>query len=61
MIPSTSLVEALDSFALLLGYHREETVCQSRTLAVLRDILLPQLVAGKIWVRDTEALVGAVT
>jgi len=32
---------------------------QSRTLAALRDTLLPKLMSGELRVRDAEKLVGA--
>jgi len=38
---------------------RPETceICESRTLAAIRDTLLPKLLSGKIRVKDAEKLV----
>lgn len=55
--------EALESFGLaskpLLALVRSRTA-ETRTLMAMRDALLPQLMSGKIRVKDAEQLVGDV-
>jgi type I restriction enzyme S subunit len=48
------LVAAFDSLASIAEYRREEIVLESRTLAALRDALLPKLISGEIRVKDAE-------
>lgn len=59
-IPASQLIEALEKriapmFDQLLG-----TLRQSRTLAALRDALLPKLISGELRVPDAERIVGRV-
>ena len=60
VVPPKALVEAFDFTAAYSEHRREQTVCESRTLTVVRDALLPQLVSGAMRVRDAEKLVGAI-
>jgi type I restriction enzyme S subunit len=52
--PPGPLVAAFDSLASIAEYRREEIVLESRTLAALRDALLPKLISGEIRVKDAE-------
>ena len=61
VVPPRALVEAFDLTAACSEHRREQAVCESRTLTVVREALLPQLVSGAMRVRDAEKLVGAIT
>lgn len=53
--------EVLGRFALASGPLLAKMACierESRTLAALRDTLLPKLVSGELRVKDTENLIG---
>jgi type I restriction enzyme S subunit len=52
--PPRTVVVAFDSLASNAEHRREETVAESRTLAALRDALLPKLISGEIRVKDAE-------
>ena len=52
--PPRELVAAFDSLAMAAEHRREEMVSESRTLAALRDALLPKLIRGEIRVKDAE-------
>jgi type I restriction enzyme S subunit len=52
--PPGPLVIAFDSFASSAANRREEMVAESRTLAALRDALLPKLICGELRVKDAE-------
>jgi type I restriction enzyme S subunit len=52
--PPRPLVMVFDSFASNAEERREEIVAESRTLAALRDALLPKLISGEIRVKDAE-------
>jgi type I restriction enzyme S subunit len=56
--PPRPLVAAFDSLALNAEKRREEMVSESRTLAALRDALLPRLISGELRVRDAETMVS---
>ena len=67
-VPPRALVEAFDLVASQSEHRREQTVRESRTLAVLRDTLLPKLVSGELRVpgqgpagghEDHPATIGA--
>ena len=47
-VPPKALVETFDSVALWSEHRREESVRESRILAILRDTLLPKLVSGEL-------------
>ena len=60
-IPSSPLLKAIDStMAPLIEvlWHRR---VESRTLAALRDTLLPKLISGEIRVKDAEKIVKETT
>lgn len=48
--PSDEVVETFDRFVALLIDAVFEQCLESRTLAALRDTLLPKLISGKLWV-----------
>jgi type I restriction enzyme S subunit len=52
--PPRELVAAFDSLAMTAEHRRQEMVSESRTLAALRDALLPKLISGDLRVRDAE-------
>ena len=58
--PPSKLVEAFDELATNAGQRCEEMLSESRTLAALRDTLLPKLVSGEIRVSEAEKIVGVV-
>jgi type I restriction enzyme, S subunit len=60
IVPPPALVETFDKFAMTSKLRREELVVESRTLAALRDALLPKLISGELRVKQTEKVVGAV-
>ena len=60
VVPPRALVEAFDAVASSSEHRREQTVCESRTLTVVREALLPRLISGEMRVRDAEKLVGAI-
>ncbi len=57
IVASTQVVCPTD--AILLVFARIRTSVQSRTLAALRDALLPKLISGAVRVGDVERFVGA--
>ncbi|MBF0323032.1 MAG: restriction endonuclease subunit S, partial [Magnetococcales bacterium] len=57
--PPQPLVAVFDSIAISIAIRREEMEVESRTLAQLRDLLLPKLITGEIRVRDAEKAVEA--
>lgn len=54
IVPPTDLVVAFDTVAVRAARRREEIVSESRTLAALRDALLPKLISGELRVKDAE-------
>jgi type I restriction enzyme S subunit len=52
--PPPEVVAAFDALATNVEHRREEIVAESRTLAALRDALLPKLIRGEIRVKDAE-------
>ena len=57
--PDPKVVDAFDSLTRYQDAQVKSNVSESRTLAALRDALLPKLISGDIRVRDAERLVGA--
>jgi type I restriction enzyme, S subunit len=55
--PPTELVAAFDSVAVGSERRREEMVSESRTLATLRDALLPKLISGELRVQDAKRFI----
>lgn len=58
-IPPSPLLHAIDSHLspIVESLWKREAI--SRTLAALRDTLLPKLISGELRVKDAERLVGA--
>jgi len=56
--PPGGLVSAFDSLTGAIERRREEMLSESRTLAALRDALLPKLMSGELRVKDAERLIG---
>lgn len=54
--PPLPLVVAYDSLASHAEQRREEMVLESRTLAAMRDTLLPKLISGELRVKDVERI-----
>ena len=54
--PPGSLVEAFEALAVNATQRCEELLLESRTLASLRDLLLPQLISGELRIKDGERL-----
>jgi len=57
--PPGALITAFDGLAIQIEARREEMVAESRTLASIRDTLLPKLLSGQVRVKDAEKLVEA--
>jgi type I restriction enzyme S subunit len=53
VLPPKPLVAAFDTVALRAARRREKLISESRTVAALRDTLLPKLISGELRVRDT--------
>ena len=54
VLPPTALVECFSKVASPIFERRIVGLYQSRTLASLRDALLPKLISGEIRVKDAE-------
>jgi type I restriction enzyme, S subunit len=57
ILPPTALVQLFDNLAIRCESRREELVIETRTLANLRDSLLPKLVSGELRVKNAEKFV----
>jgi len=60
VVPPPVLVETFDKLAFSIELRREECVVESRTLAALRDTLLPKLISGELRVKDAERFIRRV-
>ena len=58
VIPSTNLIEYFEIVCKPLDNMIEKNERESRTLADLRDILLPKLISGQIRIKDAEKFLG---
>ncbi|MEU8270514.1 restriction endonuclease subunit S [Sphaerisporangium sp. NPDC049002] len=56
-IPSETQIQTFEAIAEPLRKQIVEASAQSRTLGVLRDTLLPQLMSGRLRIRDAEQIV----
>jgi type I restriction enzyme S subunit len=54
VVPPTDLVQHFEKLANPMDEEIKRAECESRTLAALRDALLPRLVRGEIRVKDAE-------
>jgi type I restriction enzyme S subunit len=61
IVPPEALVQAFDELAIRIETRREGMVIESRTLAALRDALLPKLISGELRVRDAERKAASLT
>lgn len=61
LIPSVQVVESFDKVVYPLTKHIFINAKESRTLATIRDTLLPKLLSGEIRVKDTEKFVEVKT
>jgi type I restriction enzyme S subunit len=52
VVPPRELISAFDEIASLARARREQTLSESRTLAALRDTLLPKLLSGEVRIND---------
>ena len=56
--PSVQTIAAFDQFVSPFVQKIEANLTENRTLASLRDLLLPKLMSAEIRVKDAEKLVG---
>jgi type I restriction enzyme S subunit len=61
LVPPSRVVIAFNDIAETARKRHEEMVEEGRTLAALRDTLLPKLIAGELRVQDAERFVGRAT
>ena len=61
VIPSIEVTKAFNNEILLTVQAIRSNIFQSKTLASIRDALLPKLLSGEIRVQDAETVVEAVT
>jgi type I restriction enzyme S subunit len=54
IIPSRALLDAFDSSVQPLFQRIHEAGSESRTLAALRDVLLPKLISGELRIKDAR-------
>jgi type I restriction enzyme S subunit len=59
--PSATLISAFDSIVQPLIERQWTNDDESRTLATIRDALLPKLVSGEVRIKDAERIVGEST
>lgn len=60
VVPSSAIVEAFDELAMKVELRSEALVVESRTLAVLRDALLPKLISGALRVTDVDRILQGI-
>jgi type I restriction enzyme S subunit len=61
VLPPRVLLTAFERIVSPLFSHSLANICQSRSLAALRDTLLPKLISGELRVKDAEKFVGRAT
>jgi type I restriction enzyme S subunit len=59
LVPSDTILTRFDQLTEALFHRIDGNRRESRTLAALRDTLLPKLMSGELRVRDAEKLAGA--
>ncbi len=59
LLPPGAVSAAFDRLVAALTLKRDQNELESRTLAALRDALLPKLLSGEIRIKDAEQLVEA--
>jgi type I restriction enzyme S subunit len=60
VIPPRSILEVFDRLVRPYFDRRYQNELESRTLAALRDTLLPKLISGELRVKDAERFIGRV-
>ncbi len=55
VLPPETLLAKFDSHASVLALRVHQSTEKSRTLAGLRDTLLPKLISGELWIRTPTA------
>ena len=58
-VPPAGLVKVFGELASASEARRETLVTESRTLATMRDALLPKLVSGELRIKDAERIARA--
>ncbi len=58
VIPDSKVLESFGCLATSIRDRQHATETESRTLAALRDALLPKLISGELRVQDAERIVG---
>jgi type I restriction enzyme S subunit len=61
VFPSDDILRAFNHLADPLSQKTYSNSCESRTLAAVRDTLLPKLISGELRVKDADKLVEAAT
>ena len=61
LVPSAHVMEAFDSYADSMLSRRDQLGVESRSLANLRDTLLPKLLSGEIRIQDAEKIAETAT
>jgi len=59
-MPPRDLVVGFEAMLWPIDSRIEATERESRTLAALRDTLLPKLISGELRVKDAQRVVGSV-
>ncbi|MGD0946164.1 MAG: restriction endonuclease subunit S [Candidatus Binatia bacterium] len=59
-IPPRAVLSAFEGFVQPVLVKVRQSQDESRTLAALRDTLLPKLISGELWVKDAEQFAGGV-
>ena len=60
VVPPPALIDAFETLARNSEQRREEMVAESRTLAAMRDALLPKLISGELRVPDPDTFLDRV-
>ena len=58
-VPLPELLRAMDAVIRPIAERTWRRQVQSRTLAALRDTLLPKLISGELRVKDSERFLGS--
>ena len=61
LVPTAHVMEAFDSYADSMLSRRDQLGVESRSLANLRDTLLPKLVSGEVRIQDAERIADTAT
>lgn len=60
VLPPEAMLKAFEELAAPIFLRVLESTRETRTLAALRDSLLPRLISGELWVKDAEKFIGKV-